>query len=153
MNSTTIPKNKRVEGCLVAIRNNFDFEKAVAFMMKSCADEPAMQRVKNPEKLAENCVRMGGTGAQRKLNIFAFQEAVQRYSAENHRRETNKLNADLEAQNAEIERLREKNGELEQSRYDLVQQVSDLQAELRKVEVAAAQNALAAPASEDPPGE
>ncbi len=102
--SISIPK--RTEACLKFIREGFDADRTVAWMLKQFADEPSMERSKYPEKLARNIITMGGTGDQREMNIAAFDRALQQYMRD----------------------------EREKTVYELQQQKEQLEIELRKAQ-------------------
>ena len=140
--ATTIPISKRREGCLALIRNNFDTDKAVEFVMKDCANEPAMIRAKYPERLAFNIVTIGGNGVQQQLNLIAFQQAITQHAADLNRQSVNKANAENEKLRDQNERLTEQVRELEAARASLSQQVISKTDDLRRAEVSMAQGAL-----------
>ena len=94
----SIPFHKRKAGCLYLIKNEFDIERSVYFVVRECADEPAMQRSANQRKLARNVVTIGGSGDQQQLNLQAFKEALNDFDAErqrnlvqDHKREVDEL--------------------------------------------------------------
>ena len=102
----SIPFHKRKMGCLHLLRNEFNIEGAIDFVVRECADEPAMQRSADQRKLARNIVTIGGSGDQQQLNLQAFKEALDTFDAErqrnlfqDHKRETDDLKNQLQEAN------------------------------------------------------
>ena len=102
----SIPFSKRAQGCLYLLRHNFDIEETINFVIRECADEPAMQRAADKRKLARNLVTIGGSGDQQQLNLQAFKDALrefeedrQRNREQEHKREMDALKDDLREAN------------------------------------------------------
>ena len=72
----TISATKRRDACLHLLRNDFDIEGTIRWMLREYADDPAMLRASNKEKLARNVITIGGSGDQQALNMVAFQQAL-----------------------------------------------------------------------------
>ena len=72
----SISPHKRMNACLRLIRNDFDIEGTVAWVMREYADDPAMQQAKHKEKLARNIITIGGSGDQQYMNLAAFKDAL-----------------------------------------------------------------------------
>ena len=103
---------KRAMGCLYLLKHEFDIDGTVEHLIRELADEPEMQRAKNPRKLARNIITVGGTGDQKDMNLRAFKEALrwydeerQRTLANQHRREIDELKAQLLASEERTSRL------------------------------------------------
>ena len=103
---SNVPFHKRKAGCLYLIKNEFDIERAVDFVVRECADEPAMQRSANQRKLARNIVTIGGSGDQQQLNLLAFKEALNDFDAERQR-------SLLQEHKREVDELKDKLNETE----------------------------------------
>lgn len=115
--SISIPK--RTEACLKFIREGFDADKTVAWMLKQYEDEPSMIRAKHKDKLARNIITMGGTGDQKEMNIAAFDRALEQYIRD-------------EREKAAYE-LREKVSKLEIELRDSQQEIYERDADLRRL--------------------
>jgi hypothetical protein len=95
----SIPLTKRTRGCLYLLKHQFDIEATIDFVIRECADEPAMQRAQDKRKLARNIVTIGSTGDQQQLNLVAFKDALREFDEERqqrlmaeHKRELDTLN-------------------------------------------------------------
>ena len=97
---------RRTDACLYLLRHNGDIDATVRYVLKELADEPAIQQAKNKEKLARNIISMGGSGLNQDANITAMRRAMDIYADEKHQAEVAKLNQELAALKAELERER-----------------------------------------------
>ena len=97
---------RRTDACLYLLRHNGDIDATVRYVLKEMADEPAIQQAKNKEKLARNIISMGGSGLNQDANITAMRRAMDIYADEKHQAEVAKLNQELTALKAELERER-----------------------------------------------
>ena len=98
----SISIHKRPTACFHLLKHEFDIDGTVDHVVKEFADEPAMQRAKNPRKLARNIVTIGRSGDQQEMNLHAFKQALewldqdrQRNLQAEHRREVECLKAQL----------------------------------------------------------
>ena len=83
--SMSIPDRK--ESCLRFIRSGFNAPQTTAWMLTEFANEPKLQRSKNPETLCRNIITMGGSGLEKEANIAAFNSALDIHAAQERDRE------------------------------------------------------------------
>ena len=121
---------KRRDACLHLLRNDFDIEASVDWVMSEFADEPSMQRAKNKEKLARNIITIGGSGDQQSLNLVAFEQALAIYGEEKRRKSVSALEGENKALKEALERERDRNEELGKDYREQVNKIQDLQTKL-----------------------
>ena len=95
--SMSLPRRR--EACLHFIRNGFDADQTIKWVLKEYADDENVQRAKYPERLARNIITMGAGGDQKEMNIAAFGQAFEIFVREERDREVTKTRsriADLE---------------------------------------------------------
>ena len=97
---------RRTDACLYLLRHNGDVDATISYVLREMADEPAIQQAKNKDKLARNIISMGGSGLNQDANITAMRRAMDIYADEKHQAEVAKLNQELTALKAELERER-----------------------------------------------
>lgn len=98
----SIPVHKRTQGCLYLLRHNFDIEGTIDFVLKECADEPAMKRSKHPRKLARNLVTIGGSGDQQQLNLVAFKDALREFEDDRQRNREQEHKREMDAVRSQL---------------------------------------------------
>ena len=121
---------KRREACLHLLRNDFDIDATVDWVLREFADEPSMERAKNKGKLARNIVTIGGSGDQQSLNLVAFEQALAIYGEEKRRKSVSALEGENKALKEALERERDRNEELGKDFRDQINKVSELQDKL-----------------------
>ncbi len=98
----SIPIAKRAQGCLYLLRHNFDIEDTINFVIRECADEPAMQRAQDKRKLARNIVTIGGSGDQQQLNLAAFKDALREFEEDRMRNREQEYKREVDALKDEL---------------------------------------------------
>ena len=78
----SMPFQYREESCYRFMSSGFNLEETVAWMMTEYWDDPTISRASNAERLCANILTMGGTGANRTLNVAAFGNAYRRFASE-----------------------------------------------------------------------
>ena len=145
---------KRREACLRLLRSEFDIEGTIKWVLREYANDPAVERATNKEKLARNVITMGSSGDQQALNMVAFQQALTEHFGDQLRKANNL--ADTEKgqlkENLTLAEERRQSVELEyrgqvDKNQRLMQANQDLREQLSEVRMDALRKAL--PESED----
>ena len=101
----TIPTSKRAKGVLYLIEHGLDLNLAIDHLVRECADEPKMKVAKDPRRLAQNILTIGGVGGEKVLNLRAWRDALDLIEVEEHRKQTSALQRQIEEKDAEIRQL------------------------------------------------
>ncbi len=125
--SISIPK--RTEACLKFIREGFDADATVAWMLTQYADEPSMLRAKHKDKLARNIITMGGSGDQREMNIAAFDRALQQFMRDERERAVYEIQRQKETLEIELRKAQDEIFERDGDLRKLYERVDTLQQE------------------------
>lgn len=126
--SMSIPR--RQEACLQFIRGGFDAQATVAWMLNEFADEPTIQRAKNPEKLLLNTITMGGTGDQKEMNQAAFSRALDVYIQEERDREASMNRQKIAGLEADVKTANDRWANTQTELNARERRISDMQQEL-----------------------
>ena len=145
----SISVTKRRDACLRLLRNDFDIDGTISWMLREYADDPAMERVANKEKLARNIITIGGSGDQQALNMVAFQQALAIHASEQNRRAVSQQEAEVTRLTQKLDSVEARANDVEREYRTQVQMVQDLRERLSRAEVGAAQ--LASPSTEQEP--
>ena len=129
---------KRRDACIQLLRNEFDIEGTVKWAVREYADDPAMARATNKERLARNIITIGGSGDQQALNMVAFQQALAIHAAEQNRRAISRQEAEVERLAQKLEQAEARANEVERDYRVQVQMVQDLRERLTESEVSMA---------------
>lgn len=136
---------KRQAACQHFIRNGFNAEKTVAWVLKEYAHDDSVCSAKYPERLARNVITMGGSGDQKEMNTVAFQNALNLFIAEERERAVAVLQKENIDHKAEIRLLREQRAADHVTERTMNDRLSALQEEKASLTQTLAQAQLPAP--------
>ena len=126
--------SKRTEACKQLLRNEFDVDTTVKWVLRTYADEPEFVRATNKDRLARNIVTIGGSGIQQELNLVAFQQALAWHAAEQRRREASVHEQVVEDLKAKLLATENRADEAAGEYRNQVTKVQDLQEKLATTE-------------------
>ena len=125
---------KRVNACLLQLRNKGDTDATVKQLLIDWKDEEAVQRAKHPERLISNIVGMGGSGLNHDANVDAMRQAIDIYSEEKHRRDVSRLESDIENLKGKLEDKDRQVGNLDLDYRRKVDEVDKLNATIHNLQ-------------------
>ena len=129
---------KRRDACLHLLRSEFDIDGTVKWVIREYAEDPAMERATNKERLARNIITIGGSGDQQALNMVAFQQALAIHASEQSRRAISQQEAEVTRLTQKLDQSEARANDVERDYRAQVQMVQDLRERLAESEVAMA---------------
>ena len=136
--------DKRVNACTRYFDSGQDTGGTVDWMMQEFAEDETFKRAKNPRKLAENIITMGGTGRERQMNMAAYRIALDKYQHREREREMAGLRDEAAKYRDESEQLRRQQVDSHRRELDLHTEIKDLQAQLNNARLEAASKQIRA---------
>ena len=130
----TVPTFKRKQACRWYMDSGFDAEGTIARMLDEFADDPAIARARNKEKLCRNIITMGGNGLNFEANQNAFQGALLDFVAAQRAKADAEHQAKMREITAERDSYRERAADAEARATAKTDEVIDLERKLANAE-------------------
>ena len=130
--------NKRIAACTRYFESGQDTDGTVDWMMQEFAADETLKRAKNPRKLCENIVTMGGTGRERQMNMGAYRTALDKYQDREREREMACLREEAARYRDEKDELRRRLDDSQANEVKLNAEVRDLLTQLNNAKLEAA---------------